>query len=397
MRPIVGGNVPPDRVVGRDDEIRRMWNTLQNQSVVLVSERRIGKTSVIRKMEKEPHAGWHPIYLVIEGLRSPTEFIFKIVEAVNPLLSKKGRVLTKFRQMFEELGGQNIGNWALPQFKDNWKRLLQTTLNDIRDNFDERVLFLWDELPLMISNIKADLGVTTAMELLDILRDHRVADESGKLRMVYTGSIGLHLVISELHYDGYRNDPTNDMATFALEGLTAPHAKELARQGLQGLMHEGEIQLGNPLEDVAQTIAQATDGLPFYINYAVETLSEFKQPIGREDAISAVDSLLLDPEDKAHFGHYAERINAYYPSHLQQKDLAFEILKSVCRTDELVSEDEILNSVAAQMAVTDENLFQRVLRLLAKDHYLRREHDNKNRFYQFKYGIIRRWWLKNRG
>jgi len=398
MRPVVGGYVPPERVVGRDDEIRKMWNALQNQSVVLVSERRIGKTSVIRKMEKEPLAGWHPIYLVIEGVRSPSEFISKIVDAVSPIiLSKKGRALTKLSRLCEELGGQNIGSWTLPQFKHHWKRLLQTTLNDIRDNFDEKVLFLWDELPLMISNIKDDMGVKTAMELLDILRDHRMADNSGKLRMVYTGSIGLHLVISELHHKGYRNDPTNDMATFALQGLSARNARELACQGLQGLMDEGEIELRDPLEDVGRAVAEATDGLPFYVNYAVDALSEFRQPVGCEDAISAVDRLLQDPEDKAHFGHYAERIAAYYPPHLRQKELALEILKSVCRSDEWLSEDDILNRVAAQMVVTDNNLFQRVLGLLVKDHYLRREHHVKNRFYQFKYGIIKRWWLANRG
>ena len=49
MRPILGGNVPPSRLVGRDDFIRKMWQSLENQSVVLVAERQIGKTTVIRK------------------------------------------------------------------------------------------------------------------------------------------------------------------------------------------------------------------------------------------------------------------------------------------------------------------------------------------------------------
>lgn len=45
MRPIIGGYVPPDRVVGRDHFIQKMWKTLEDQSIVLVAERRIGKTS----------------------------------------------------------------------------------------------------------------------------------------------------------------------------------------------------------------------------------------------------------------------------------------------------------------------------------------------------------------
>ncbi len=87
MRPILGGNVPPSRVVGRDDFIRKMWRSLENQSIVLVAERRIGKTTVIRKMAEEPAAGWFPIFMLVEGVRSPTEFISRIVDQLSPILS----------------------------------------------------------------------------------------------------------------------------------------------------------------------------------------------------------------------------------------------------------------------------------------------------------------------
>ena len=397
MRPIIGGHVPPDRVVGRDDFIQKMWKTLENQSIVLVSERRIGKTSVVWKMSKEPPAGWRPIYLVIEGVRSPTEFIAKIVDAVSPMLSQKNRMLGSLQRLYEEIGGQKIGNWELPELKKNWKRLLQATLNDIRDNFDERVVFLWDELPLMIANIKDDLEAKTAMELLDVLRDHRVTDDSGKLRMVYTGSIGLHLVVSELFHRGYRNDPTNDMVTYSLEGLEPAYAQELACQGLQGLIEESEIALHDSLGDVAQAIAEATDGLPYYINYTVDRLTGMGHPITTADITVAIDSIILDPEDTAHFGHYTERIEAYYVFHEQAEDLAFAILQTLCHTDQPMTEEAIWDAIVAQMELTDRNLFQKTLALLMKDHYLQRKVQGGERAYRLKYDIIRRWWLKNKG
>jgi len=397
MRPIIGGNVPPERVVGRDGFIQKMWSTLEDQSIVLVSERRIGKTSVIRKMEQEPFDGWHPIYLVIEGVRSPTEFISKIFDAVSPILSKKERVFGRFRELYQGIAGQEIGDWSFPELKDNWKRLLKAILDDIKDNFEERVLFLWDELPLMISNIKNDLGDKTAMELLDVLRDQRVADVSGKLRMVYTGSIGLHLVVSELLHRGYRNDPTNDMVTYSLEGLEPKYAQELASQGLHGLIEDGEIEVRDPVEDVAQAVAEAMDGLPYYINYAVVTLSELGYPIKIKDVETAIDSLILDPEDTAHFRHYAERIEAYYLFHEEAKTLAFVILKTLCQNERAMTEAAIWDAAVAQMELTDRDFFQTVLEMLMKDHYLKRQIQNKGRTYQFKYGIIRKWWLKNRG
>lgn len=397
MRPIIGGHVPPDRVVGRDDFIQKMWKTLENQSVVLVSERRIGKTSVIWKMYKQPFPGWYPIYLVIEGVRSPTGFISRIFDVVSPILSQKSRMLGRLQGLYEKISGKQIINWELPELKHYWKDLLKAILNDIQENFDERVVFLWDELPLMIANIKDDLEAKTAMELLDVLRDHRVADDSGKLRMVYTGSIGLHLVISELFHRGYRNDPTNDMVTYSLEGLEPAYAQELACQGLQGLIEESEVVLHDSLGDVAQAIAEATDGLPYYINYTVDHLTEMGHPITTADVAGAIDSLILDPEDTAHFGHYAERIEAYYVFHEQAEALAFAILQTLCHTDQPMTEEAIWDAAVVQMELTDRNLFQKTLAMLMKDHYLQRDIQGEERTYRFKYDIIRRWWLKNRG
>ena len=215
--------------------------------------------------------------------------------------------------------------------------------------------------------------------------------------MIYTGSVGLHLVVSELHHRGYRNDPTNDMVTFSLEGLEPEYARELARQGLQGLIEDGEIELQDSPDDIARAIAEATDGLPYYINYTAVCLSELGHPVGTGDVEAALDSLILDPEDTAHFRHYAERIEAYYLFDKQAKALAFAILKELCRTDRPIAEEAIWNAVVAQMELTDRNLFQKTLETLMKDHYLRREVQDEDRTYQFKYGIIRRWWLKNRG
>ena len=132
MRPIIGGYVPPDRVVGRDAFIQKMWRTLENQSIVLVSERRIGKTSVIRKMAMDGREGWHPIFMVIEGVRSPTEFIFRIVDAVSPILSQKNRMWSRLQQVYEEIGGGKIGNWELPSIRSSWMRKIRLTSDTMR-------------------------------------------------------------------------------------------------------------------------------------------------------------------------------------------------------------------------------------------------------------------------
>lgn len=51
MRANPGGQLAPENVVGRDRLIAKLWDILTQQSVVLTSERRIGKTQIIRKMK----------------------------------------------------------------------------------------------------------------------------------------------------------------------------------------------------------------------------------------------------------------------------------------------------------------------------------------------------------
>lgn len=59
--------VSPKGVVGRDRLIQRIWKRLEQESVRFLAERRVGKTSVLKKMAAEPPAGFHPIFLDLEA------------------------------------------------------------------------------------------------------------------------------------------------------------------------------------------------------------------------------------------------------------------------------------------------------------------------------------------
>jgi hypothetical protein len=50
MRTNPGGGLAPEDVVGRDALIADLWDKLERHSVMMTAERRMGKTSVLRKM-----------------------------------------------------------------------------------------------------------------------------------------------------------------------------------------------------------------------------------------------------------------------------------------------------------------------------------------------------------
>ena len=50
MKANPGGLVAPQDVIGRDKLIAKIWMRLEQQSLILSAERRMGKTTIIKKM-----------------------------------------------------------------------------------------------------------------------------------------------------------------------------------------------------------------------------------------------------------------------------------------------------------------------------------------------------------
>ena len=215
MLPNPGGRVGPDEVVGRSRLILQLWEILECQSLVLLAERRIGKTSIIRKMEAEPATKKLPVYHDLEGCRTRLEFVEGVFHDVEAYLSTFTRSTERVRAFLRELRGAEVGKFVkFPDAeKQHWKVLLAKTLEDLASHEDGTLVFFWDEVPLMLQNIAKSEGEAAAMELLDTLRALRQTYPG--IRMVFTGSIGLHNVIHSLRGSGYVNRPINDMYILA--------------------------------------------------------------------------------------------------------------------------------------------------------------------------------------
>src|SRR5437870_4136078 len=129
MLPNPGGQLDPRDVVGRESLIAQLWSVLDKQSVVLVAERRIGKTSIVRKMEAEPATGKLPVWHDVEGFRTRLEFVESVYQDVEAYLGSFTRTTEHVRTFLREIRGAEIGK--LIKFPDtekkHWKTLLEKT------------------------------------------------------------------------------------------------------------------------------------------------------------------------------------------------------------------------------------------------------------------------------
>ena len=198
MKANPGGNVDPQFVIGRDELIQSIWAALEQQSVRINAERRIGKTSVIRKMQAEPAAGWFPVFQDLERIHSPEEFAREVYETVHHFLSRRKRTANRATEFLKN-SKIGIGDYAWEtKERRYWKELLVTSIEDlVAEKTTENLVMFWDEVPYMIDNIRKRDGEQTAAEVLDTLRSLRQTHPG--FRIVLTGSIGLHHVLSTLN------------------------------------------------------------------------------------------------------------------------------------------------------------------------------------------------------
>lgn len=386
MKANPGGQLAAHEVLGRDDLIARIWRSLERQSVVLGGERRMGKTSVIVKMRSSPPKGKLLLYRDLEGLRTPLEFVQRVFRDTESYLSARRKSAERVRELLRHLQGAEVAK--VFRFPDSvarhWKALLSATIEDLVTHQDNDVILLWDELPLMLFNVKETEGEATAMELLDALRELR--QNHPALRMVFTGSVGLHNVIASLKRSGYANDPTNDMDMIDVPPLDHAEARKLAIRLL-----EGEGLVGDDREELADIIAESVDCVPFFIHHVVDQLVlTHTADVDQVDQI--VSNALLDADDRWHLMHYRERMGTYYES--DELPLALGLLDALCTTDAPSSFPELYDLLKAQMETDDREGVLSVLGLLQRDHYLSR--DSAGRF-QFSLGLIRRFWRHHRG
>ena len=381
MKANPGGAISPNEVVGRDRLITNIWSVLERQSLTLSAERRMGKTTVMRKMEEEGNGNQLIIRRTLENVRSPVEFVELVWQDIEDYLSKKEKA-KRVRDFLSQISGVEFAGIRFPDIaKTHWKTLLTKAIEDLVENQDCQVVFLWDEIPFMLDNI-GKVDQAAAMEVLDTLRALR--QTYPKVRMVFTGSIGLHHIINDLKQTGYSGEPINDMYPMDLPPLTIEDATELTIRLMQG-----EKIAALNLQITAKEIAETVGCIPFYIHHVVNKLKFIDGSINHDIVSKVISDSLIDPLNPWQMEHYRSRIDNYYDS--GQQVYALEILDRLA-TEQALTFNELWNRLSLNPQIQDKEMARSILRLLLKDYYLIQE--NKN--YSFRYELVKKYWQLSR-
>jgi hypothetical protein len=317
-------------------------------------------------------------------LRSPIEFVEKVYRDVEDFLSTKNKAAKRFRDFVGQFKGVEIKGFKFPtELTSHWKTLLENMIADLHEHQEGTLLFQWDEMPMMVENIKQDHGEKAAMELLDTLRALR--HTYPRIRMIYAGSIGLHHVVTTLKRAGYANSPINDMKIIEVPPLTEGDARLLVMR-----LMAGEDLRVRDNEQIATCIAQAADCVPFYVHHIVDRLVGYDGEVDEKAVEKAVSGCLCDAQDAWDMGHYRKRIDTYYPE--KERPVALTLLDTLADS-ELLTLEEWLNLLASKVEPFERESALAVVQALKQDHYVVQEEEGRCRFYL---PLIRRWWRMSR-
>lgn len=385
-----GGRLDPRHIVGRDREITRFWQILERQGLVISAERRIGKTHIVLKMHETGRDGFITFYQELEGVHGILELVHSVYSAVSGRLSTGAKLKGKLASAWSTLVPKRIGQIDLPQAKDNWKNLLSIAIEDVLTSLPSghKVVFMWDEFPLMLHNIKRAEGDDIATQLLDQLRMLRQR-HGNSLRFLFTGSIGLHLVLRSLRLAGNPNAPINDMYEDTVPPMAETETIELASRLLSRLR-----QTPNDIPGLSRNIARAVEGFPYYVQHVVDQLDLLDHPATAADVSAAVEALIFADQDPANFAYYVDRIDTYYEAH--EKPLAYSALDVIAASDGALSMERLLNLMRHEDPKVEAEHVRSVVRLLRQDHYLEGKKEGDQLTYAFRWSFLKRWWKENR-
>lgn len=345
-------------------------------------------------MRLETPASIQAFYRDVENLDTPAEFVERVFQDVETVLGRRQRVAAKTRQLLQRLSGAELtGIVKFPEMlAPHWKVILEQALRDLDEHHDRTTVFFWDEFPVMLHHITKVAGEVEAISLLDTLRHIRQSCNS--IRMVFTGSIGLHHITTKLRHAGHTNDATNDMRTLEVTELSYDDASWLAAELIRGEgLNCAELEL------TAQAISSSVDRIPFYIHSVVAELKDRGDIADPHLVSTIVRDALVDPHDRWHLKHYFDRIGEYYGHNAHP--LVLEMLDELAVAHEPLNLPEWHQRVVRRLrmgksalidAVVEYDLdpMRQLIYLLERDHYIRRQATDG--LLAFRFPLIQRWW-----
>ncbi len=389
---IVGPPATGERFYDREELVESIWDRLDAGSILFVAPRRFGKTSVMLHLRDNPKPGYTPIYLDIEGLESPTQFVVE-------LTGEMARNLPGYRKAFRGVAGlprglldlvrDVIDDFGMAEFKIKLRQRIGKEWRDLgkelirlAKSIDGKVLFMLDELPLMLKRMLKGENSDSVELLLYWLRSFREGpDAVENMRFIIGGSIGVQHILTRAGADASMNDLENVKVE--------PFPEDVARKLVSALFRGQGQRAGDPV--IEQVLQEVEVLVPFFLQMLVRATCDLARDRREEISPSLVSEAyrerLISVESRTYFEHFYSRLRDYYD--VDDEQAAKAMLRGLALRGELTIQ-ELRNIYMQTHSKPSDEGFSHLLGDLENDFYLRRQDSS----YIFHTKILRDWWVR---
>ena len=376
----IGPPVEGDDFFGREKEIRQANRLLdRNHSLLLSAPRRIGKSSLAKRLIEEKKAqGWKCVYIDLEETTTEEGFLRLVIEAFknNGIWKQFAEGMSKgLASVLDRIEKVSVGPIDFNIGKKEEQEDLYKNLKELIKH-EEDTFIVVDELTLFLGILnKSDNGAEKVAFILNWLRSLRQVSKT-QVRWLFCGSVGLRNFTSAMNL-GYT---INDLTEFSLDELTREEAIGL----LRGLCRSEDINMSE--ECLNYTLDKLQWNIPYFIQVIFSKLAEdYGGKITQENIDVAYDKLCSEN----YLSTWSERLAEYREYEVPAR----QILKSLSTQSSGMERDSMLDILMTDQDVSMREqidyTLSKVLEMLENDGYIIK----KNTTRAFRSPLLRDYWF----
>ena len=339
MNIVIGQPAVGKDFFGREKEQKQIWRKLNSQNLLMLAPRRIGKTSLLKKLQTTAHQhNKLVLYTSFAGCTDELACVDELMKSLKPHKALGQQVSTTLTKKLKAIKGFKlfgVGIDLQQTQSDNWPTIANEWLSSFVDVFDpqKQLVICVDELPIFILRLMSQPeGIHRVKHFLNWFRDIRQT-YSQQIRWILAGSIGLDTVTQRFNI----GDTINDLMPYPLGSFSDAVACEF----IDKLAASEQLTLCP--QSKTYLLQKLGWNVPYYIQIMIDALvneaNDSQQPITHQDIDNAFESKLR-PEHKMYFDYWRQRLS----EELGKPDDAYaiELLNHICNSTTGVSKDNLL-------------------------------------------------------
>jgi hypothetical protein len=377
--------------IDREKEIAQILSALKKDSVLLIAPRRFGKTSVMRRMEKEfIEQDIISVFLEVEDVYTPQRFVSEIVMGLveNEKINKKTVLISSLKKGFQWFK-ENIEELEIPVFKAKLRSSIEADLKEdwleksgqifeIIRGTDANIYFIIDEFPIAIKNMEPK----EAEKFLHWFRKLRQVTKN--LKFVVGGSVSIDRVVRDI--GGVST--INDFKRVRIGGFQRNTALSVIKTIFEEEKWIYEESLGEKI------LACAGESfIPYFIVIILSSIKDEKDLRGGEVNEELIEKVynhrILSSEGKHYFEPYSQRLRVFYKGMGGMEEKAARaLLRKVCSV-EYYPVNLAFGIFKHITGIEDNEKFMDLIADLSNDFYIEHDPEKGLKFYS---KMLRDWW-----